>query len=199
MRRELNTANIFVIMQNKIILGFVGQLASGKGTAAKYFETKYQASTFRFSTMLRDLLTRLHLEHSRDNLIKISEAVRGTFGEDTMAKVMAKDAETSANNSIIIEGIRRMADIEYLFKLPNFVLVEIFADPHTRHERLIKRGENADDNTKTFEQFMEDHKRSTEMSIPEVAGHATEHIDNDGSVEQLYKQLDTLIEKYKSI
>lgn len=182
----------------KLILGFVGQLASGKGTVAKYFETKYHAATFRFSTMLRDLLSRIYLEHNRDNLIKMSEAIRGTFGEDTMAKTIAKDAEKTENNLVIIDGVRRMADIHYLSKLPNFVLVEITADPKTRWQRMVKRGENTDDTTKTFDQFLEDHKRSTEMTVPEVAGHATEHIDNNGGEEELYKNLDNLIKKYAS-
>lgn len=126
----------------------------------------------------------------------MSEAIRGTFGEDTMAKVMAKDAESDENSIIVVDGIRRMADIEYLSKLPNFVLIEIFAEPHTRYERVIQRTEKADDKTKTFEQFMEDHKRSTEMSIPEVASHANEHLDNNGTTEDLHKKLDDLISKY---
>ena len=75
-------------------------------------------------------------------------------------------------------------------------MVEIFAEPRTRYERLIKRGENADDNSKTYEQFLEDHKRSTEMSIPEVVARATEHVDNNGSLEELYSQLDALVKKY---
>ncbi len=180
----------------KIVLGFVGLLASGKGTSAKYLEEKYGADTYRFSTMLRDLCDRLYLEQTRDNLIKMSETIRDTFGEDTMARVMARDAENAKNNIVIVDGIRRMADIEYLSKLPNFVLVEIFADPKTRYDRLIKRGENADDKTKTYEQFLEDHKRSTEASIPEVAGHATEKIDNNGTMEELNEQLDKLVAKY---
>lgn len=180
----------------KIVLGFVGLLASGKGAVAKYLEEKYSADTFRFSTMLRDLCDRIYIEQSRNNLIKMSEIIRSTFGEDTMAKVMAHDAKTAKENIIIVEGIRRMADIEYLSKLENFVLIEIFAKQETRYERLIKRGENADDNTKTYEQFLEDHKRSTEMSIPEVATHATEKIDNNGSIDDLHEQLDKLVEKY---
>lgn len=180
----------------KLILGFVGLPASGKGTVAEYYQKKYNASTYRFSTMLFDLLKRVYLETNRDNLIKISEAIRSTFGEDTMAKVMAKDAETDENKLIVVEGIRRMADIEYLSKLPNFVLIEIFAEPQIRYERIIQRSEKPDDKTKTFEQFMEDHKRSTEITIPEVANHATEHIDNNGSTEELYKQLDNLVNKY---
>ena len=58
------------MISNKIILGFTGLIASGKGTAAKYFNEKYGATTYRFSTMLRDLLNRIHVEHSRDNIIK---------------------------------------------------------------------------------------------------------------------------------
>lgn len=180
----------------KIIFGLAGNMAAGKGTAAKYLEEKYGARTYRFSTMLFDLLKRIHLEPSRDNLIKMSEIIRGAFGEDTMAKVMAKDAETDTNNLIVVEGIRRMADIEYLSKLPNFILTEIFADLEKRHERLTKRREKPDDAGTTLEQFKKDHQRSTEMTIPEVAGHATEHIDNNGAPEKLYKQLDDLINKY---
>lgn len=182
--------------KKKIILGFGGLMASGKGTAAKYLEEAHGAATFRFSTMLRDALNRFYLPHTRDNLIKISENLRATFGEDLMAKTMANDVEKSDNALIVVEGIRRMADIEYLKRLPNFIMVEIFADPKIRHGRLTERGENPDDRTKTFEQFLEDHKRSTEMSIPEVLQYATEKIDNNGSLENLHRQLDALVHKY---
>lgn len=182
----------------KVILGFTGLMASGKGTVAKYLEQTYNASTYRFSTMLRDALNRFYLPHTRDNLIKISEIIRNTFGEDTMARTMANDAQNDTRSLIIIEGIRRPADIEYLSQLPNFVLVEIFADPKIRHERMVKRGENPDDTTKTFEQFMEDHKRTTEISILDVIPHATERVDNNGTMEALHKQLDALVTKYSS-
>jgi len=180
----------------KIIFGFTGLIASGKGTAAKYIEQKYSAANLRFSTMLRDVLSRLYLPQSRDMLVKLSETIRANFGEDSFAKVMAQDAKNNKKDIIVIEGIRRPADITYLSKLPNFVLVEIFADPKIRYERLIKRGENADDNTKTYEQFLEDHKRSTELSILDVLKSATEHIDNNGSTEDLHNQLDKLVKKY---
>lgn len=178
---------------SKIILGFTGLIASGKGTATKYFEEQHGASTYRFSTMLRDLLNRIYVDHSRDNMIRISEFIRGAYGEDIMAKVIAKDVENDPHELIIVEGIRRMADIEHLSKLPNFVLIEIFAEPKTRFERLIKRGENTDDTTKTFVQFLEDHKRSTELSILDVVPHADKHIDNNGTMEELHVQLNALV------
>lgn len=186
-------------ISKKIIFGFSGLMASGKGTAAKYLEEKHGASSFRFSTMLRDSLDRFYLPHSRDNLIKMSEIIRGAFGEDTIAKTMARDAEKNSNRLVVVEGIRRLADIEYLKKLPGFVLAEIFADPKIRHERMIKRGENSDDTAKTFAQFLADHQRSTEISIPAVLAQAIERIDNNGDLDNLHCQLDVLVEKYARV
>ena len=178
---------------NKIILGFTGQIACGKGTIAQYIQDTHSASNYRFSTMLRDVLDRFNLEHTRKNLVGISEYLRNTHGEDIMAKTMASDVEKDQNNIIVVEGIRRMADIAYLSKLPNFTLVKIEATPEKRYERIIKRGENKDDNTKTFEEFQKDHKQPTEVTIPEVMSHATLSIDNNGTLEELHKQLDKLV------
>jgi len=182
-----------------MILGFTGLIASGKGTAAKYISDTYGSSTYRFSTILRDLLNRIYLEQSRDNMIKISETIRATFGQDILAAAIAGDAKKDTNKIVIVEGIRRMPDIEHLSKLPDFVLVEIFAEPKTRYERLVKRNENPDDSAKTYEQFLADHERSTELSIPEVITHATERIDNNGTIEDLHQQLDKLVNKYNNV
>lgn len=167
-------------------------MASGKGTAARYLKEKYGASTYRFSDMLSDMLDRFYLEHNRDNFIKLSEMVRDTFGEDMMAKTMARDVAKDPNQIIVVEGVRRLADIEYLKRLEGFVLIEIFADMKTRYERLTKRREKSDDQIKTFAGFQADHQRSTELSIIEVARQATERVNNNGSLEELYRQLENL-------
>ncbi len=184
-------------MNNKLIIGIVGQMAAGKGTAANYLKEKYGASTYTFSTMLGDVLDRFHLERNRDNFIKISEQMRSTFGEDIMAKTMANDVKKDSNNLIVVEGVRRDADIEYLSQMEGFVLVEIFANMEKRFERTKKRGEKIDDNDKTFEEFEADHQRSTELSTVEVAKQATIRIDNNGTLEELYTQLDSLIKQNK--
>jgi len=181
---------------NKIIFGFVGLIASGKGTVNEYFKTKYNAGTYRFSTMLRDVLNRLYLEVSRDNLQTLSFIIRKNFGEDTLSKVIAEDVKRDPNNVISIDGIRRLSDIKFLSQIPGFVLVEISADMEKRFERITKRGENTDDTKKTFEQFKHDHEQEAELKIAEIAAQATEHVDNNGSYEDLYRQLDALVKKY---
>lgn len=180
----------------KIIFGFVGQMASGKDTAANYLKEKYNGKNFSFSDMLGDVLKRYHLELNRNNYIKASEAMREYFGDEILSKTMAEDIKKDDHQIISISNVRRPNDVKYLSDLPGFVLVKIEAEPKTRYERLTHRGEKSDDNNKTFAQFLEDHKRSTEVTIEEIANQSTEQIDNNGSLEELYKQLDELVHRY---
>lgn len=180
-------------MEKKILV-FVGLLSSGKGTAAKYLVEKYGAKSFRFSTIMRDLLDRLYLEHSRQHMSDISRVLRENFGEDLFAKVMATDVQKAAENLVVVDGARRLADIEHLKKIEGFKLVSIEADAKIRYERLIARGENPDDKNKTWEQFLKDHELETEASIPALMKMAEVVVDNNGSAEQLYEQLDKLVQ-----
>lgn len=185
-------------MAQKIIIGLVGEMASGKSTATSYLKEKYNAVTFRFSDMLRDVAKRLHIEQSRANLQNLSTVLRQNFGEDLMSKVLAADAAESTHDFIITEGIRRPTDAVYLKELPGFHMVALAADERTRYERLKLRSENPDDQTKTWEQFQADGKQESEQKIKEVAASAEFTIDNNGSKENLYRQLDEIVAKLRT-
>ncbi len=180
----------------KHIIVLVGEIGSGKGTVADYIIEHYNASYHRFSSMLRDVARRLYLPESRDVLISISEVVRTKFGEGTLANVMAKDVEFDARELIIVDGARRMADVEYLSKLEGYHLIYITATLETRYERVKNRGEKVDEKNMSFEQFKQDNERSTEVSIREVATHAEKTLNNDGTLEQLHTQVDALLTDY---
>lgn len=165
----------------KVIIALVGKIAAGKGTAALYLKNNYNANTYRFSTMLRDILNRLHLEVSRPNLQSISECLREKFGGDILAKVIADDVKADPGKIIVIDGVRRQDDIKYLWELPEFKLVKIETDPKIRYERLIARGENDDDQKKTYEEFLEDEQREAELEIPKVMKHAQLTLNNNSS------------------
>lgn len=182
---------------SKIIVGFTGPIASGKDASKKYLEEKYQGKSFRFSTVMRDILSRLDLEINRVNLSNVSRCLRETFGEDLFAKTMARDVMADPTEVIIVDGIRRLADIAYLKNVPGFHLISIDADPKIRHTRLINRGENADDANKTFDQFLADHQLETELSIPAVMAEANFRINNDENFADLYEQIDKIISEIK--
>lgn len=176
-------------MSERKIIGLVGAIASGKGTAASYLHEQYRAEVVTFSAALKDCLTRLGLEVNRDNLIKLSEQLRAGFGEDILARVVGYAVTQSTADMVVVDGIRRLADISELQNMPGFVLVEIAADPKTRYERLIARSEKVDDQTKTYEEFLADEERSTEISIREVASKASMTVDNNGDLPHLYEGL----------
>ncbi len=178
---------------SKIIIGLVGQIACGKGAAKKYLAQKYNIEDCRFSTPLRDVVKRLDISESRENLQKISTVLRGAFGEDLLAKVIAKDASNLDSDIVIVDGVRRMADIKYLKDLPNFYLIRVDADPQIRYERMKNRNENAGDKDKTYEQFLADQNNEAEKEIPVVMDFAKLKIDNSGTLDELYYQTDKII------
>jgi len=182
---------------NKIIFGLVGPLASGKGTVKQYLIKKYNAEDCKFSTVLRDVLKRISIPVTRENLQNISTVLRETFGEDLLSKSIAKDVSDMEASMIVIDGVRRPSDIKYLTELPNFVLVKIDASPKVRYERLVLRNENGGDDKKTYEQFLKDHQAEADRLVPEVMASAKWSINNDGSFDDLYKQIDEIVEKLK--
>lgn len=177
-----------------MILGFVGQIASGKDVCKKYLIEKHKASGHRYSTMLRDILNRLYLPITRENMQNLSLDLRTRFGEDTLARVIAEDVKNDQNDIVIIEGIRRLADIVSLKDFPNFHLISLEVEPRTRYERLVKRNENAGDAEKTYEEFLADGQKEAELQIPEVMAAAKYKLDNNGSFEELYAQIDKIID-----
>ena len=178
---------------SKKIFVFTGLLASGKGAAAKYLAEKYNASDFRFSSILRDLLKRLYLEDSLSNMQTLSAILRSNFSQDLLSKVIAQDADAANNAIVVIDGARRLTDIEHLQKLPGFTLVAIEVDEKIRYQRLVARNENPGDADKTFEQFLQDEKAEPEAEIPFLMERASIKLDNNGTLEDLYKQLDNLV------
>lgn len=181
---------------NKIIFGLVGPLACGKETVKRYLVEKYKARDCRFSTILRDILSRVDLSNSRGNMQKLSTVLRANFGEDLLAKAIAMDATKLDSDIVVIDGVRRPTDIEHLNKLSNFFLIKIDAEPQLRYQRLVARNENEGDDRKTFEQFLEDHKAEADGLIPMVMTMAKYSIDNSGSFEDLYRQIDDILKKF---
>ncbi|EKE21818.1 MAG: hypothetical protein ACD_7C00122G0002 [uncultured bacterium] len=177
----------------KIILGLAGEIASGKGTVVKYLAENHGASTRRFSTILRDVMDRLYIEHSRETLQQTSSMLRNAYGENILAKVMDKDTRDDENPIIVIDGIRRIADIEFLKENPDFKMVFIDVSLEKRYERIIQREENSDDKVKTFEEFKFDAQREAELTIGELKDIADVILDNNGTPEELERQIEELL------
>lgn len=180
-------------MKKKLVIGLAGEISAGKGTVAEYLKKKYGASVYRFSDVLYDVADRFHLLKSRENLQKISTIFRQEFGDDILSETIFNDVKKDKNPLIVIDGVRRQADIKFMKKIKNFKLVFIDADIEKRFKRIKKRGEKSDDRKKTFKEFVADHGREAEREIGSLKKIADFVIDNNGKFSDLYRQVENIV------
>lgn len=180
-------------MKDKTIIGLVGHIASGKGKIAQHFNKEHQADVIKYSDILKDILRRLNLENNRQNLQKLSTALRNSFGNDILAETLIKDIKKSKSKIIIIDGVRRQADISIFDNHKNFKLVAVKTSAKTRYQRITQRTEKDDDQDKTFNQFQKDQQREPEKEIDKMINSANYTLNNNNTLEALNRQIKKFI------
>ena len=150
-----------------------------------------------FSAILREVLDRLYLEQSRENLARLSMHLRKAFGEDTFSRVVLKDAERFNTEIIVVDGVRRFADIIHFENTGNFYFLYVEASAEKRHERIIARGQNTDDSTKTVLQLEKDQHLEAEAQVRDLKERAEFVINNDGTLEELRVQVGGVVEQIR--
>ena len=182
---------------DKTVIGLVGEIASGKSTVAQFLEEAFGSATISFSEPLRSILNTLDLPQRRKNLVWLGEDLRKRFGQHVLAQAVFKMVNESQAPLVCLPNVRLEGDVIFLKTLPNFVLVSINTEQLLRYERLIKRGQNTDDTTKTWEEFLTDSELPTEITIREVTKNAKFSIDNNTSLADLFRQVREIIGKVR--
>ena len=172
-------------MQQKKIIGIIGEQASGKGAAADIIRNKYGGSRLTFSNILRRTLDSLHQEPSRDNLINLALTLKEGFGNSILTNAMIKDVELEDTDLVIVDGFRMPGDPESFREAfgKNFKFIYVTADQKIRYERSVGRGEKAGESEASFEEFASKESLKTESSVAEVAKSADFKIVNNGCVD----------------
>ena len=182
---------------DKIIFGVTGEMASGKGIVAKYLNEKHGARTYKYSSLLRELLDTADIDKSRKNLSVLGTKIREMFGRYAMTDVLIWRVLNSEEKIIVVEGIRHKDEVEAWQRLKNFTLIAVDADARIRYDRLVARNENVGDGIKSFEDFVKDSEMGTEEQIVETIALADEKITNNTGLEEFLAQIDALVLKYK--
>nr|AIA16114.1 AAA domain protein [uncultured bacterium]AIA16345.1 AAA domain protein [uncultured bacterium] len=177
----------------KLLLGFIGEINSGKDTAAEYLVNKYGAYHIRQSHILDEILGVLGIEVSRRNEIDLGMALRSAFGADTVGKAVEKRLKQSDADIRVVQGIRFQEEFDIIQGM-GAKMVYITAPSDMRYERSNKRREKSDDGQQTFTEFTATEKTEpTEVGIPMLGAQADVRICNDGDLDHLYQQLEQLI------
>ncbi len=186
-------------MPKKIVVGVAGKLASGKGTVTGYIVGQYAAEKTRSSDSLRTTLDIFDIPQSRENLDSLSTFVRATYGEDTIARAVARVLRQSNASVAIFDGMRRLVDIEALRSFEHSLFIYVEAGQKIRHERCRQRNENVGDDTMTFEVFQQKDNDEPQQQIEALREYADVVIENSGTRDELMAQIvervDAVIQK----
>ena len=109
-----------------------------------------------------------------------------------MVKALIKKVNSIDKGIIILNGVRRPDDFRGLGEIGG-KLIYITADIKNRWERVILRKEKADDDV-PFEKFVELGKAEAEQFIATIGKEAKFKINNDGTKEELFSQIENIIE-----
>ena len=94
--------------------------------------------------------------------------------------------------------MRRPTDITYLKEIHGFVLLALSTEAKIRFERLRGRHEKPDDTSKTWGEFLKEENQESEQKIDEIAAKADFTLNNNGNVENLYRQIDEAVSKIQT-
>ena len=182
------------MQDKKIVIGIAGNIGTGKGTVSSYLTKQYRAVNMRYSHILFDILSRMHLTNGRENFSTLAEGLRSAFGADILSVILAKDIEAEEGEIIVFDGIRKKAELDYFKnRVENFVFIFVDVSIEIAYERLVKRGEKADDNSKTLEEFKVDHARPADKDVPALKSKADYIIDNSDDLKKTYEQIDEIL------
>ena len=134
-------------------------------------------------------------EITRENLQKTAQQLIDRHGEDFFVRQLVGRLEEEAPPAAGITGIRKSLDAETLrdqYDSAFFLFHVRIKDPEVRFKRLRQRNDPRD--PEEFEDFLIHDQREEDMfQIEETIRMADEVLSNDGSLEDLHRQIEKKI------
>ena len=179
-----------------MLIGLTGRYASGKSTVVDWLVSMGFASE-SCSDSIRVYLKENGIEESRENLIEGGNELRRTGGPGILAEMLLERLD---GKNAVIDSIRTPGEVEALREREDFVLIEVRAGMEARWQRAKSRGRTGDISDKqTF--FANEEKEAVAKDESGQALNATAEmadliIINDGSIEDLYSDLEEMLERF---
>ncbi len=179
------------------VIGVVGQNGSGKDEVLKYLRSKHNVPFLSTGDMVREIAKKEGRETTRENLKEISERYFHEMGQGCFVKLVAEKIRSNGWQAAGISGIRSINDVRILREIfgNDFVLVDVYvSDPRQRFGRMVNRGEERDPHS--YEQFLKQDQAEEELfHIKDAEKQANHSISNDGTLIDMHKAIDRLIDK----
>ncbi len=171
------------------IIAFTGMPASGKSEAVQLAKDK-GIPVVRMGDLVWEETKRQGKPLNDKNVGSVASNMRKEHGMDVWAKrTVEKIHSLKKSPHLVIDGVRNMEEIEYFKKELglDFFVVAIDAPDELRRKRAIARGRT--DDSKDLKDLEERDKREIRWGLQKVIADADIIIQNNGSLEQLKKQV----------
>jgi dephospho-CoA kinase len=177
------------------VIGAVGQNGSGKDEVLKYLRTRYDVPFLSTGDVVREIAAKEGVEPTRENLGKISDRYFHEFGKGYFVKLLADKIRATGWEIAGISGIRALEDVSILKDIfgKDFILIDIYiTDPHVRYNRMTRRGEGRDPHS--YEELLRQDQAEEELfHVREAEKLADYSISNDGTLDDLHREIDSLV------
>lgn len=177
-----------------LLVGVVGRNGSGKDEVVKRLRSKFNVPLVSTGDITREIAKEDNIEPTRENLNNISKKYWARYGREFYpGRVVRKIIE---NNWTVVgwTGIRPPSDVKIIkeFLGDNFFLVNVeVTDLKVRFNRLVKRSEERD--PQKYEDFLKQERSENEIfQLDETISMANLTIKNDGTLDDLHKEIDKL-------
>lgn len=178
-----------------LVIGLVGEKGSGKQTFVNFLKhllPNLNIRQVRFSDILAQTLILWDIPLTRSNLQRLSLVMNDAFGAEALANAAKFSIEGDTANIIILDGIRRQAELKLVKGMTNNLVIYITADQDLRYQRLKLRSEKVGEVGLTFEQFLKEEQSKAESEIPKLSTKADITIENNGSKDEFKNKIKQL-------
>jgi dephospho-CoA kinase len=177
-----------------LIVAVTGMPGAGKSTATKGLVSKGWKKVV-MGDVIREETRRRGLEPDSKNTGDVMKQLRKERGESAVADLCMKAILKTGSDTVVVDGIRSMAEVETFRKNAAVILVAVHASPGRRFALLMERGRK--DDPISDEMFIRRDERELGVGIGNAIALADEMISNERTTPSaLSAQMAEIVERW---